>query len=328
MVTTRANNYNGSTNEQSEIIALKNEIDFLNKENTSLVKQLKLIGEEYDSVVDRLRTLERERSNERSHKTKRKSRRNKIAKQNDNIVCHNDQGALHDEINRCNIMILETFFDSEIREVNALNSVENSTQQFVTANEAVSVPPIKRQRSSTKANSPRVIAIGTSLVKELYLQSAGLNGLTYCYPGQYVNFIRSRIPFILQDDDPDVVFLQCGGNDLERFPNHMVIHEYEKLITTISHLSPKTKVILGAVPLRGSDATLHTKIKMFNTYLYNRGRRSNKVEYIYAAPKQLKYYKRDLIHFNQEGSIIFQNNIIREVHFRHSFPRLPVITTT
>lgn len=182
--------------------------------------------------------------------------------------------------------------------------------------------PLQRELSTSKNVSPRIIAIGTSLVKDLYLQSAGVNGITYCYPGQYVNYIASRIPYILQDETPDVIFLQCAGNDIERCPNYGVIRDYEKLISTVRRHAPNAIILIGAVPLRGKNIEIHTKIRQFNTYLYNRGRRGDGVEYAYAAPRHLKYFKRDLVHFNFAGATVFQDNIVREFQYRLSFPRL------
>ena len=178
--------------------------------------------------------------------------------------------------------------------------------------------PIQNPRNIPKGS--RVIAIGTSLVKELHLRTAGLNGLTYCYPGQQVPYITSRIEHILKDDYPDFVYLQCAGNDLESYPNSWVIQEYELLIKTVRSLSPQSTIILGAVPLRGTDNELHTRIHMFNTYLLNRGKQADNVVYLNAAPIDLKHYKKDMVHFNSVGASIFENNIVKKIKYLDSFP--------
>jgi hypothetical protein len=190
----------------------------------------------------------------------------------------------------------------------------------------VKVDPHPTAKLTTKITSPppdlrpRVIAVGTSLIRDLYLRQAGLNGCTYCYPGQYIPFIKSRLEHLLQVERPDTVFVQCGGNDLERFPNHLVIIEFEKLINTIKLHAPTVNIIIGGVPLRGSNSYFHNRISMFNTYLSNRAKRNDNVTFIMAAPSSLRFFKRDLIHFNVWGAKYYQENVVEKINYIHSFP--------
>lgn len=69
MVNTRASK-SCDDSESSQIIKLKSENDKLHKENASLLKQLHLIGEEYDSVLKRLKCLEEKCNKNTSKKEK------------------------------------------------------------------------------------------------------------------------------------------------------------------------------------------------------------------------------------------------------------------
>lgn len=127
---------------------------------------------------------------------------------------------------------------------------------------------------------------------------------------------------VLSQDKPDFIFIQCGGNDIERFPNHQVIIEYELLINTIKEISPQSTIIIGAVPLRGKSSDLHNRIAMFNTYLFNRGKKQDGIVFLNAAPTDIRHFQRDQVHFNDLGAAIFQHNIVHKIQYLYSFPLL------
>ena len=314
----------------ADATALRNENDRLLEENECLIRQLRLIGSEFDEVSKRVKVLEKALA--KKEKVKGKTNKRKSNSQSTQV---DKDDYCTDNANLCTNAIIETLFDDEcsfwFRSIVKSKTTEPCTGNKVNTSCSLK-PPTRSKKPSNrrlaKEAGPRVVAIGTSLVKNLLLRSAGMDGITYCYPGQYVSYIRSRIPHILQDEKPDTIFLQCAGNDLERYPNQWVIHEYEKLINDILAISPHSTLILGAVPLRGRDINLHTKIRMFNTYLSNRGKRLDNVEYMYAAPSHIKHFKRDLVHFNEEGAQVFQNNIVNKIKHFNSFPRLSIIKLT
>jgi hypothetical protein len=136
------------------------------------------------------------------------------------------------------------------------------------------------------------------------------------------------VPYILEGQDPDFIFVQCAGNDIEHYDNHLIIKEYELLIELLKTYAPHCTLLLGAVPLRGRDEHLHRRIQMFNTYLFNRGNRQSDIIYIEAAPTDIRHYKYDLIHFNKAGAAIFQNNVVNKINYLCSFPALPLIRIT
>ena len=326
--------------ETASVSELTQQIETLKRENVCLLRQLHIVANEYDELKTKVTQNQKANTKRANSKMKEKhtpqapghtyegnTDRNVANLVRKNCDC---DSVCRDEMNRCTNIIIEALFDEDIISTTTVIRpavVNNAPEPKCTDKTRRKHNNAKRHPMGNrgKEDTPRVIAIGTSLVRELYLRSAGLNGITYCYPGQHVNYIRSRVPHILKDEQPSVIYLQCAGNDIERYQNHHVIKEYEGLIRDIKELSPQSTLILGAVPLRGRDKSMHTRIRMFNTYLFNRGRWNDNVEYLYAAPKQLSHFKKDLLHFNAEGAIVFQNNIVKKVQHFYSFPRLPTI---
>ena len=178
----------------------------------------------------------------------------------------------------------------------------------------------KHEKDSHSKRRPRTIVIGTSLVRDISLSENGMDGIIYSYPGQYVPFIQSRVRYILEDECPDFIVLQCGGNDLERHQNSDVIIQYERLIATVKSFAPYATIILGSVPPRGKDHQMQDKIDKFNTYLSNRAKQSDNVNYFAGCPVKFVYFKQDLTHFNDSGSTIYSQKLASMVHHLHSFP--------
>jgi hypothetical protein len=294
---------------------LRKEVNRLNKENTNLVKQLNRIGSEYEKI--KLQLLELQNADV----------------SNCNVVLDADV-EFSDLEKLCHIQILEHFADIECIPdacVNEPFSTVSNEVQDVSVDSPVTYKQNKCSKQvknvSTKNNvriqdEPKTIVIGTSLVKDVLLRQAGVNGYTVCYPGQYVPYIRSRIHNLLESEDVDYVYIQCAGNDLERYPGHLVVQQYELLIQEIKYYLPNAEILIGSVPPRRRNPVLLDKIRKFNTYLSNRGKQNDNVTFVHAAPTQREHFKRDNTHFNDHGTAIFIANIVNKVRYLHSFPAL------
>ena len=244
----------------------------------------------------------------------------------------------------CDIHILDHFassqFVSELQVTESTNDVyineksNVSNDTGVVLNTTVTYKQNKLSDTSTKVQNvhfkknnyiehqPKTIVIGTSLVKDVLLREAGVNGYTVCYPGQYVPYIRSRIRNLLESEPVDIVFLQCAGNDLERYPGHLVVLQYEMLIREVRLYAPNAEILIGSVPPRRRNPILLEKINKFNTYLSNRGKKQDGVTFVHAAPTEPEYFKRDNTHFNEHGAVIYVANIVNKIRYLHSFPPL------
>jgi hypothetical protein len=303
------------------------ELEWLKLENESLVKQMELISEDYDKMKKRLVDLEKAMSKqatkENAYFRLRKVEKRPTVVLNDiDLPVPGDMITEDDcDLERCTTnLVIESLFKPELASYAEQSDISHTENIYVHNEEDTCeiTTPIQKEIpviGPVQTAKPKVIAIGTSLVKDLLLRSGGLDGCTYCYPGQTVPYIRSRVPHILEGQDPEYIFIQCGGNDIEHNSNHLVI-------------KPHSTVLLGAVPLRGTDEHLHTRIHMFNTYLFNRGKIQSDIIYVEPAPTDIRHYKYDLVHFNKAGAAIFQQNIVNKINYLCSFPALPLIRIT
>ena len=73
-----------------------------------------------------------------------------------------------------------------------------------------------------------------------------------------------------KDYQPDVVVLQCGGNDAENGrPTAEVIQQFDVLIREVKRCCPRAEVIINQITPRGHNDELFNVIAMLNTYILN-----------------------------------------------------------
>ena len=118
-----------------------------------------------------------------------------------------------------------------------------------------------------------MVVIGTSLVRGLghKLTERGFDVTTFMYPGAELPVIRDRIPAILYNDfQPDVVVLQCAGNDIGNGrPTAQVVEHLDCLVQEIKRCSPGADIVINRIPHRGHNSNLIAEIEMVNTYITN-----------------------------------------------------------
>ena len=127
--------------------------------------------------------------------------------------------------------------------------------------------------------------------------------------------IRQRIRHIIpRDNPPPQIFLPAGGNDLEEHEPHLVIREYDRLIKEVKRVAPSSHVVIGRIPYRHFNKTLHENIDKVNMFLENRAKRGDDVSYVDACPAfPFHYVKHDLVHFNRKGNEIFGTRVACEL---------------
>ena len=95
--------------------------------------------------------------------------------------------------------------------------------------------------------TPEVVVIGTSLVRGLggLLADEGVDATVYCYPGQQIQHIKQRLHGIFSAEyQPRNIVVQCGGNDAETRPPHLVVREYDELVKELKRMRPHSNIIL------------------------------------------------------------------------------------
>ena len=320
---------------KDEVSVLRAQVERLNAENQSLSRQFKLICEEYDILKQSLKSTATNKSTKKKNVTHTYSQTDYISENLNGLSTDDTERVAYQDI------LTNIILDHYVKDFSFSLDVKKGTPCFqsnvASKPPKVSSPHAKAASSPTQKTSssarqtsqvskrPRVIVISTSLVRDVSLSSVGLNGITYCYPGQYIPFICSRVESILKDESPDFVILQCGGNDLERFANHKVIIQYERLITTVQKLAPFSTILLSSVPPRGVNANLLERIEMLNTYLRNKAKTNISLEYIEICPFLFSHFKRDNVHFNDTGSFVYNKNLAKEVIYFYSIPK-PQVT--
>ena len=329
---------------QKQVLHLTQENKSVRNENTSLLRQLHIMFVEYDEL---------KKSIKHQDKYTCKKMKTNHGVMNKHVILED----LAQIENRSTLSLAEYLFPSECASSNHSHLVGSSENDSVISNLATTtanpktvtktqttekhkiIPPTQSNSSGSKVNvsarrkaptqsKPRVVLIGTSMVRDTYLSQGSVNGITYCYPGQTIPFIRDRVKYILEGETPDVIVLQCGGNDLEKHDNNIAIVQYDKLIKTVRQLAPNATIVVNAIPPRGSDPELNRKIKMFNTYLGNCAKQFQFVEYFYNVPFRYEHFKKDLIHFNPLGSSVYTHHLSDFLNYLHSFPKLQIIRLT
>ena len=173
-------------------------------------------------------------------------------------------------------------------------------------------------RPSVPRKVPQVAIIGTSLVRGLgpRLTRRGIDASTFVYRGQEIPAIGQQIPGILNKDfQPDIIILQCGGNDAENGrPPAQIVQQLDLLIREVKHCCPGARVVINKIPPRGRNEQLMNIISMINTFTSNLARdKRRRVHCSDTCPTSFRFYQADEIHFNNEGKKLYANAMYKVI---------------
>ena len=167
----------------------------------------------------------------------------------------------------------------------------------------------------------QLLIIGTSHVKDLCINEAGLSSQTYTYSGANIPYIRSRVRHILKDrTPPPLILLQAGGIDCDMKninPSDISI-EYNSLISEVKNMCPDSLLMIGQIPTRethhrGQLAT-NRNIMRVNNFLKHRSLRGDGVISINICPTpHKKVMRQDGVHFNRMGKSEMQDRLLQSV---------------
>ena len=188
---------------------------------------------------------------------------------------------------------------------------------------SASQPRQPSSASSQVPDKPSVAIIGTSLVRGLAhrVSRQQVSATSFMYPGCELPVLRDRVPAIFSGDfNPDVVVLQCAGNDLANgHPVAEVVQQLDSLIHDIKSRCPDADIIVNKIPPRGHNNELLKNIEMVNEYISDMSKaKGSRVFSSDACPKSFRYYRKDEIHFNHKGKQFFAQEMLKVLNF----PRL------
>ena len=157
------------------------------------------------------------------------------------------------------------------------------------------------------------------------LNRRGVDATAFTYPGCEVPSITERVSGILtQDYQPDIVVLQCGGNDIaNNRPTAQVVQQIDCLVREVRRCCPRANIVVNKILPRGHDETVMQKIAMVNTYISNMAREKKfKVYCRDPCPKMYKYFAKDEVHFNNSGKQFFAYDVAKFLtKFQWTLPR-------
>ena len=142
------------------------------------------------------------------------------------------------------------------------------------------------------------------------LADEGVDATVFCYPGQQIKYLNQRLHGIFSAEyQPRNIVVQCGGNDAEARPPHLVVSEYDELVKELKRMCPHSNIILNQIPARGLNPKILENIAKINTYLNNRGKRGDGVFFNNPCPIDRQLFKSDLVHFNAKGMCFFARKL-------------------
>ena len=170
------------------------------------------------------------------------------------------------------------------------------------------------------SRGPSTLVIGISLVRGLGVKLAnlGANAVVYSYPGQYIPYIRSRIPHLVScRNPPEQVVLQCGGNDSEHMDVSHVTSQFECLIREIKQYCPNALIILSTIPPRGDNSVVLNNINSVNSWLTHRAGRGDNVRTVKICPQLTTSFKKDMVHLNGKGLAYYARRLVGHIQNFH-----------
>lgn len=158
----------------------------------------------------------------------------------------------------------------------------------------------------------KIALVGHSYIKRMpkcFLTRAVVR--KFCYGGAHASTFMSSEEFSeLQMFDPDIIFLQIGGNDINRGSYPDIIAQ--DIIHLVSKWSRKITVLVGEIEHR-------RKPRGMSVHHYDRQRREINTllqeefgkNFIRFSFKMIHYLSYDGVHLNPEGNRLFS----RDIHF-------------
>jgi hypothetical protein len=319
MVKTRSNQCN-----ENETI-LQNRIIELEKENESLLKQIKLIESEFDELKSKVPKSDSSPKTITKKKNKNKKRHAPLQEQSfDNFEhdiadterkIYNDilNSIISDYYNVTDVHVLDQCFVSPTARETEKQEPTNLTADLSSHQVTIEAPLCGSTEQHPMApKSPDIKIIGTSMVRDMgsFCHRKGLRACSFAYPGARIQDITNNIHSYLScDKQPNYIVIHAGGNDLETTVVANASFQMDSLISQIKRICPSSKILLSAITPRKQNGFLNLKIAKYNELLQLKANHKQGIFFIDCVPLNLSYYKADRIHFNDDGKEFFAERL-------------------
>ena len=178
------------------------------------------------------------------------------------------------------------------------------------------------------SRKPKLSIIGTSMVRDTgkFIAPAipSMDTCVYSQSGLSIGKAKYLVPKIVKDyRSTDSVVLNIGTADVMHKDHLEIASDYSVLIDKVKTVAPQCNIYISAVPHRlGDDGELvNDNIDCVNKSLKLLCARDAICKFINVNPAATyKYYKRDNLHFNYEGSKTFANTLTEKIKHTSNFP--------
>ena len=173
-------------------------------------------------------------------------------------------------------------------------------------------PSVPQQISANMESTSNcdTIVVGTSHVRGLglALNTRGINSVCYTNPGCSLKHITPRIKHMVPRGFTGRVVLQVGGNDLSNICSESTITQYDHLLAKLYEHAPSCQIYICAIPPRRCNSFNYKK-GVVNEYLQLTCYLTQNLFFIDCPDYELRHFKRDGVHLNHYGFIMYVENL-------------------
>ena len=173
----------------------------------------------------------------------------------------------------------------------------------------VRAPPVVPQQEVKAFTTSIGRGVGHHLVK------SGIDATAYTYGGALIPQLRESITRNIRPSNaPKHLVIQGGGNDCDKYPAHLVIKEYDRMIKEAQQQAPQSHIIISKVPMRRSNRRVNENIEKLNSYMQNKAKSSRgRVSCVDLRPSFPSMFVNDKVHFNDSGKEFYGNRLASEI---------------
>ena len=178
--------------------------------------------------------------------------------------------------------------------------------------------PVKRPPPVPSSKEPELtMMLGNSNVRDMatLLNENGLNAESTFFPGGTLNYIRSRIPHLVNGIDPPHIVLMAGDIEIVNgMSPEQVISQYEQTVREIRRVFPWSRLLLVGLAIAGNLQRQQTTRRL-NALLQHLATNERLIDYVDNCQSKL----RDRIHLSHAAKRSLGHRIatlVKKPHLR------------
>ena len=187
---------------------------------------------------------------------------------------------------------------------------QTSTKEQEPKPRPVPAPRKTKVKSTLGSSKPNLTLIGDSMIRGTgKVLSANLNEINSCVlskSGLKLDQASKSIKNIVEDHKAcDFLAIQLGTNDVDALSPVAVCSKYGRIIENVNRISPRTKVIVTALPnhINAGSGDFNLKMDVINENLRTMCSKNSQCLFKDCNPPLLRdFYKYDGFHFNLKGT--------------------------